>query len=72
MKLFEIYKTIQEIFWEGKIVALRSEKEKANWIKKTYQFWKKELKKDVEWYNDKMQKSWVDLKASDSELKYVG
>ena len=72
IRLFGIYKKLQEIFWEGRLVTFGSEKEIANWLKKVLQLWKKEFKADVIWYSEKMHRSWIDLNVSEADVKYVG
>ncbi|MFH1229027.1 MAG: hypothetical protein V1678_01210 [Candidatus Aenigmatarchaeota archaeon] len=71
-RIFDSYKKMQAALWEGKIAALEDEQSLADWIKKTFQAWQKELKAEALWYSKKVHQSWTESKGSESDVRYVG
>lgn len=71
-ELFETYVKMQQIFWKGRLVFLQDDSAIAKWIEEFYKTWKKEIKEKIIWYTKKMYMSWVDIKRTDTDLKYVG
>lgn len=63
-RLFKLYTKIQAIKWENNLLSISTdEKELAEWIRKTWEFWNKELKGELETICRKMSESWRDMKT---------
>ncbi len=63
-RLFNLYKKIQTIKWENNLLSINSdEKEAAEWISKTWDFWNNELKDELAGICRKLSTSWKDMKT---------
>jgi hypothetical protein len=71
-RLFNSYKKMQAALWEGKTALLEGDESMADRIKKVLLSWQKELKEETLWYSKKVQESWTESRASESEIRYVG
>jgi hypothetical protein len=71
-KLFETYRKLQQLYWESRIAYEKDEASLAKWIKSFVKAWKEEIKPGIVWYDSKMLESWIKIKNTETELKYVG
>jgi hypothetical protein len=71
-RLFSSYKKMQADLWGGKTSLLEGDEKVADWIRKVLESWQKELKEETLWYSKKVQESWTESRASESEVRYVG
>jgi hypothetical protein len=72
IKLFETYRLLQQLFWESRIAYEKDESDVAKWINDCMKAWKEKIRQELMWYYSKMRESWVEIKNSETEIKYVG
>jgi hypothetical protein len=72
IKLFETYRLLQQLFWESRIAFEKDESDVAKWINDFMKAWKEKIKQEIMWYDSKMRDSWIEIKNSETEIKYVG
>ena len=72
-KLFDLYKKIQVLKWENNLLMLQpDEKKAAEWVKKTWELWNKEIEGELSRICKKLSSSWKDLKFKNEKPNYNG
>src|SRR3989344_2514510 len=67
-RLFKIYAKIQMIKWENNSLTITgNDKEAAEWIRRTWDFWNSELKQELADICRKLSLSWKELKTEKEE-----
>ena len=72
-RLFEVYKRIQVLKWENNLLTVRpDEKGTAEWIKKTWELWNRELGEELAGLCRKMSDNWSGMKFKNEKTIYHG
>ncbi len=72
-RIFDLYKKLQSLKWENNLLSIKSnEKETAEWIKKTWEFWNNELKKELANICKKLSIQWLNIKKQKQNSCYHG
>lgn len=70
-KFFDLYAKIQMLKWENNLLSIdASEKDVAEWIKKTWNFWNDEMKKELISICKKLSVSWKEIKNEKEKTDY--
>ncbi len=70
-ELFELYRKIQVLKWENNLISIKGdEKEMAEWINKTWEFWNKEMESKLIALCKRFSEGWDSIKISENESAY--
>lgn len=72
-RLFQLYKKIQILKWKNNILTIHpSEESNAEWVRETWDFWNKELKKELTGVCSKLCTGWKEFKFNNEATQYHG
>lgn len=72
-KLFNMYKKIQVLKWENNLISIRpNERNTAEWIKKSWELWNKELESELTVLCKKFSLNWSNLRLKSEKTIYHG
>lgn len=70
-EIFEIYKKIQSLKWEHNLLLLKKNENKtAEWIKKTWELWDREIQGKLVDICEKFSSGWKKTKITEEETSY--
>ena len=72
-RLFNLYKKIQVLKWENNLLMVQPDEQRAaEWVKKTWELWNKELESELSVVCKKLSDSWGNIKFENPNQNYHG
>lgn len=72
-RLFNLYKKIQVLKWENNLLMVQPDEQRAaEWVKKTWELWNKELEAELSTVCRKLSDSWDNIKFENPNQSYHG